>query len=155
MKLLLLLAFGTLGFSQDLPTSWAGAGALHSGSTLSGYTTYAKLCTAKPCVAAQGLYSYSGYQVMWVGGKPVTVADSGGALLLRQWRVGGLGSLFILGFGTVGITSGATLGLSGSGGGVGVFQLGKSSFTFQGSYRQQVVNGTSVPVVGFGFGKVL
>lgn len=151
MRLIVLILIAAPVFAQSasaLPESWVGAGATYD-TRAAGYLTYAKLLSQ-----SQQAYSYSTYQVSRAGGKITTTTDTGAALVLRHWSLGSLGAVYTLAFGTAGLGASTTAHMSLSAGGVGLWRIAKSDWTFQVSARAQRIGTISVNVYSAGFGRV-
>lgn len=139
--------------NAQLPANWAGAGAAYNGYSrpqVNGWASYAKLLTEK----GGGLYSFTSWDVTSARTKPFTTqtsARTGIATIVKQ-----VGPIYVLGFGDAGMASSSDgFGGAFSGGGIGVWKIGKTSFTFVAAARVlRVSNGATQTVYEVGFGRV-
>lgn len=153
--LLIAVALSTLGqtASQTLPTTWAGAGASYNSAAspaVTGWGSYARILSQQ-----QALYSYSSYDVILADKKLSTSARTGVAAVIRSLPIGKAGTIYVLGFGQAGVATSSTntTTASFSGGGIALWQIKRSPFTFEAIARQQKNGDTNVTVYEIGFGR--
>ena len=133
------------------PSNWIGAGAAYTAGgqpPIAGWASYAVLVSGKA-----GLYSFSSYDLTVTKTKPYAVqtsARTGMALVIRT-----IGPLTILGLGDAGMAQAPTALTSAfSGGGIGVYRIGKTAWTIELAVRRlkTPING-SANAYEFGTGR--
>lgn len=149
---MVLTAVSCYAQTLTLPSNWVGAGAgFISGAhpPIAGWASYAILLSGKGQV-----YSFSSYDITQVPGKPLqlqTSARTGFATVLKT-----VGPIYVLGFGTAGIAAtGANTAGAYSGGGIGVWRIGKTDWTLELGVRvaKSAISGTT-NAYEFGAGRV-
>jgi hypothetical protein len=138
---------------EPLAQNWIGAGMAWNQSAtpqLNGWASYATLLSRSGQV-----YSFSTYDVtpIQVAGKYTvqTSTRTGLAVIVRT-----LGPITILGMADAGVSATSlTTGSAFSGGGIGVYKLGKTEWTIEAGARLLKTNGGQQTMYEFGFGRTL
>jgi hypothetical protein len=138
--------------AQALPQNWAGAGGAFTPATspqAAGWASYATLISQ-----TTQAYSFTSHDIFLSANLPHTVLSSvrtGIALVMRR-----AGPLTVLGLGDAGVAAGGTsAGGAYSGGGIGILQIGKTSWTLCAAVRvvKTTIGGTQ-NVYEFGLGRL-
>jgi hypothetical protein len=108
--------------------NWAGVGSIYNSSGSPRWSGYVAL--AVPVSAAAQVYSFSLDQWTFVDGKLVNSTTTGVATILREFKTR-FGTLFVLGLGTAGVSTGSTSTTGAFAGGGGALWRWLSGLTAQ------------------------